>query len=74
VYDVADALGRELGLGGVLHGRVEDAQELSERGLVHEVHQGHLHDQEVQDAAPGGHRTVLLPRLVNLHFRVCRDG
>lgn len=33
---------------------VKKSQELSERGLVHDVHHAHLRNQEVQDTAPGG--------------------
>ena len=37
------------------HGHVKNAQELVEWGLVHAVHHAHLTDQEVHDAATGGH-------------------
>lgn len=69
LHDVAKALGGDLRLGGLLHGRVEDAQELPQGGLIHDVHQAHLHNQEVEDAAPCGHRPVFLPRKVDLHLR-----
>lgn len=32
-------------------GQVEQAQELTEGGLIHHVHHTHLRNQEVQDAA-----------------------
>lgn len=68
--DVEDPFRGDLGLGGFLHGWVEDAQELAEGGLVHDVDQAHLHYEEVQDAAPCGHRTVLLPGQIDLHLGI----
>lgn len=35
--------------------KVKQSQELSQRGLIHDIHHTHFSDQEVQDAAPGGH-------------------
>lgn len=35
--------------------KVKKSQELSERGLIHDVHHAHLCDEEVEDAASGGH-------------------
>lgn len=35
--------------------KVKKAQELSERSLIHNIHHTHFCNQEVQDAAPGGH-------------------
>ena len=53
--DVGDPLGGDGRLLRARHGDGEDAQELLEGGLVHDVHHGHLHDQEVQDAATCSH-------------------
>lgn len=66
--DVADAFGGDLRPGRVLHGRIKKPEELPQRRLVHDVHQRHLHNQEVEDAPPGGHWSVLLPGLVNLYL------
>ncbi len=41
-------------------GAVEEDEELAEGRLVHDVDLAQLHDQEVEDGAAGGHRTVLL--------------
>lgn len=35
--------------------QVKKSQELSQRGLIHDIHHTHFCDQEVQDTAPGGH-------------------
>lgn len=35
--------------------KVKKSQELSKRRLIHDIHHTHLCNQEVQDAAPGGH-------------------
>lgn len=35
--------------------KVKKSQELSQRGLIHDVNHTHFCDQEVQDTAPGGH-------------------
>ena len=53
------------------HGDVKQAQELPEGCLVHDVDHGHLHDEEVEDGAPGGHGAVLLPGSVDLHLSLC---
>ena len=55
------------------HGQIKQSEELSERRLVHDAHEWHLGDEEVQDAPPGSHRSVLLTRAVNLDFRFRRD-
>lgn len=73
VDDVPDAFGHDLRPGRVLHRRVEEPQELPQRRLVHDVHQRHLHNQEVQDTAPGGHWPVLLTGLVYLQLRLSGD-
>lgn len=36
-------------------GQVENPQELPQGSVIHDVHHAHLCDEEVQDAAPGGH-------------------
>ena len=41
--------------------------------MVHDAHERHLGDEEVQDAPSGGDRPVLLTRAVNLDFRFRRD-
>ena len=68
LHNVADAFGSDGRFGRAGHGEVKDAQELLQGGLVHDVHHGHLHDQEVQHRATSGHRTVLLPSSVDLHL------
>ena len=55
------------------HGSVKELQELPEGGLIHDVDQTHLHDQEVEDAAARGHGTELFARRVDLQLRFCRD-
>lgn len=35
--------------------KVKKSQELSQGGLVHDIHHTHFCDQEVQDTTPGGH-------------------
>ena len=41
--------------------------------MVHDAHERHLGDEEVQDAPSGGDRPVLLTRAVYLDFRFRRD-
>ena len=53
------------------HGSVKELQELPEGGLIHDVDQTHLHDQEVEDAAACGHGTELFARRVDLDLCVC---
>lgn len=52
---------------------IKEAKELPERGLVHAVNEAHFCDEEVENAASCGHRTVLLPRTVDLHLCLSRD-
>ncbi len=35
--------------------KVKKSKELSQGGLIHDIHHTHFCDQEVQDTAPGGH-------------------
>ena len=53
--DVLDSLSGNWRLLRACHGNVKQAQELSQRGLVHNVHVGHLDNQEIQDATSCGH-------------------
>ena len=45
---------------------VKEDKELFEGGLVHDVDLAELHDEEVEDAAPGGYRSELFPGRVYL--------
>ena len=51
------------------HGLVEQTKELDEGSLVHDVHHGHLHYQEVEDGSSGCHWAVLFPGCGDLHLR-----
>lgn len=53
--DVVDALAGDGGLLGVVHGQVEQLQELLQGGLVHTVDHAHLHNHKVQDTASVGY-------------------
>lgn len=53
--DVLDSLGGNRRFLRACHGNVKQAQELSERSLVHNVHVGHLDYQKVKDATSCGH-------------------
>jgi hypothetical protein len=55
-----------------VHGEIKELQELFERGLVHGVHQAHLHDQEVEDGAARGHGPELFARRGDLDLRLRR--
>ena len=55
------------------HGEIKQSEELSKWRLVHDAHERHLCDEEVQDTPPGGHGSVLLTRAVYLDFRFRRD-
>lgn len=53
------------------HGQVEDLEELSKRGLVHDIDHAHVCDEEVEDAASGGCGAILLLSRVDLHLSLC---
>ena len=57
--------------GSLLHRLVKQAEELSERCLVHDVDHGHLSDEEIQYGAPGSHWAVLLSCRVDLYLGLC---
>ena len=56
-----------LGLGDRI---VEEDKELFKGGLVHDVDLAQLDNEEVEDAAPGGHAAEFLPRRVDLLLRL----
>ena len=74
VQDVADSLVDDVRRLGSRDSPVEEDQELPQRRLVHDVHFAQLHDQEVEDGASGGHRSVLFTRRVDFCFRFRRDS
>lgn len=51
---------------------VEDFEKLGKRGLIHDVDQAHLRDQEVEDRTPGCHWPVLLSSRADLLLRLLR--
>ena len=53
--DVLDSFGGNRRRLGTRHRNVKQTQELPEGGLVHNVNVRHLDNQEIQDAASGGH-------------------
>ena len=71
--DAGDSLGGDGRLGRPVHGDVEEAEELRQRRLVHAVHHTHLGDQEIEDAAAGGHGSELFTRGGNLDLCLRRN-
>ena len=50
VNHIGDPLARDWRFDRQFHGKVENAQELFQRSLVHDIDHAHLHNQEVQNA------------------------
>ena len=70
--DVLDSLSGNWRLLRACHGNVKQAQELSQRGLVHDVHVGHLDNQEIQDATSCSHwNEERMRREENLRLAYC---
>ena len=64
VDDVLDATYSDRRLGGAPHCLVEQLQELTQRRLVHDVDDAHLHDHEVQHRAAGRHYISIVVQII----------